>query len=267
PWGRGRPGWHIECSAMSSKYLGESFDIHTGGIDNIFPHHEDEIAQSEAASGKTFVKYWMHCAHLIVDGRKMAKSLGNFYTLRDIVEKGFTGREIRYVLISAHYRQSLNFTFHGLESARASLSRLDDFRERLLEASGGKSPDAAAGLPKWAVAGMKGFIKAMNDDLNMPEGLAAVFGMVHEGNRALDSGLEWEHAGGALDVLDDIDRVLGVFKKGGETADDEVASLVDARESARVAGNWSEADRLREVITGMGWELRDTADGPKLKRI
>ena len=132
PWGRGRPGWHIECSAMSMKYLGASFDLHTGGVDNIFPHHEDELAQSEAATGRPFVKYWMHCAHLVVDGRKMSKSLGNFFTLRDILRRGYSGREIRYALMAVHYRQALNFTFEVLDAARGALARLDEFAERML---------------------------------------------------------------------------------------------------------------------------------------
>ena len=131
PWGRGRPGWHLECSAMSSKYLGATFDMHCGGIDNMFPHHEDEIAQSEAANGCKFVNYWLHCAHLVVDGQKMSKSLGNFYTLHDILDKGYSGREVRWVLIGTHYRQSLNFSFQALEDARASLQRIDAFRIRL----------------------------------------------------------------------------------------------------------------------------------------
>jgi len=130
-WGRGRPGWHIECSAMATRYLGESFDMHTGGVDNIFPHHEDEIAQSEAASGKPYVRYWLHCAHLVVDGRKMSKSLGNFYTLRDVISRGHSGREVRYVLMAGHYRQSLNFSFDALLAARSALQRLDEFQERL----------------------------------------------------------------------------------------------------------------------------------------
>ena len=139
PWGRGRPGWHIECSAMSMKYLGASFDLHTGGVDNIFPHHEDEIAQSEAATGRPFVKYWMHCAHLVVDGRKMSKSLGNFFTLRDILRRGYSGREIRYALMVVHYRQALNFTFEALDAARAALARLDEFAKRMLAQSEQKS--------------------------------------------------------------------------------------------------------------------------------
>ncbi len=147
PWGRGRPGWHLECSAMSMRYLGPSFDLHTGGVDNMFPHHEDEIAQSEAATGQRFVRYWMHCAHLVVEGQKMSKSAGNFFTLRDLLQRGFNGREIRYLLLSTHYRQQLNFTIDGLHGARTALGRLDAFRARAGEMAGVSAP---AALPAWA---------------------------------------------------------------------------------------------------------------------
>lgn len=262
PWGRGRPGWHIECSAMSSKYLGESFDIHTGGVDNIFPHHEDEIAQSEAASGKQFVKYWMHCAHLVVDGRKMSKSLGNFYTLRDVLEKGYTGREVRYVLLSAHYRQSLNFTFDALSAARASLSRLDDFRDRIGSVQGGNS----AGLPAWAKQGEERFDAALAQDLNISDALAALFDMVHEGNRALDAG-ESEGLDAVMSLLDRIDTVLGIWSDSNEEVDGAVMKLLDDRAAARDAKDWAASDKARDELALLGWEVRDTPDGQKLKRL
>ena len=262
PWGKGRPGWHIECSAMSSEYLGETFDIHTGGVDNIFPHHDDEIAQSEAASGKPFVRYWMHCAHLIVDGSKMSKSLGNFHTLRDVTEKGYTGREIRYVLLSAHYRQPLNFTFAALDSARSALARLDDFRARAREQGG----DGEA-LPAWAEAARTRFVAALDDDLGISEALAALFDMVHEGNRAMDAGAT-DISGAAIDALmADFDRVLGVLSAGEHAVDDGVERLAALREAARCGKDWAEADRIRDELAAMGWEVRDTADGPKLKRM
>ena len=260
PWGKGRPGWHIECSAMSTRYLGEAFDIHTGGVDNIFPHHEDEIAQSEAASGRQFVRYWLHCAHLIVEGRKMSKSLGNFYTLRDILERGYTGREVRYVLLSAHYRQSLNFTFEALDAARAALARLDEFAQRIA------GVDHAAGvLPEWAARGRERFETALDNDLNIAEGLGALFDMVHEGNRALDSGAA--DAGGVREVLERVNSVLGVLQFGASAADDAVARLVEVRERARAGKNWAAADRLRDEIAALGWEVRDTAGGSKVKRL
>jgi len=270
PWGRGRPGWHIECSAMSMKYLGETFDIHTGGIDNMFPHHENEIAQSEGATGKPFVKYWMHCGYLVVDGTKMSKSLGNFYTLRDILEKGYAGREVRYVLLSAHYRQPLNFTFGALDAARAALSRLDDFKSRLNEQAGADAESGAeADAPDWAARGRRDFKAAMNDDLNMPEALGAIFEMVHAGNKAMDGqDLASKQAAAALEVMSGIDLVLGVLQTEDAAApDSQVLDLAEQRSRARADKNWGEADRLRDELAQVGWEVRDTPDGPKLKRI
>jgi cysteinyl-tRNA synthetase len=264
PWGRGRPGWHIECSAMGMKYLGESFDLHTGGVDNMFPHHEDEIAQSEAATGKRFVKYWMHCAHLVVDGRKMSKSLGNFYTLRQVLDRGYGGREIRYVLLSAQYRQALNFTFHALDAARASLARLDEFRARVAEAAGGAG-QAAGPLPAWAERGRQRFTEALDDDLNTPEALAALFDMARDGNRAIDSGEPG--AGAVLGLLAGMDRVLGVLEgRGGDDADREVAELVAQRDTARKAKQWAESDRIRDRLAAMGWDVKDTPGGTRATR-
>lgn len=265
PWGRGRPGWHIECSAMSMKYLGESFDIHTGGIDNMFPHHENEIAQSEAASGKPFVRYWLHCGYLVVDGAKMSKSLGNFYTLRDLLQKGYTGREVRYVLLSAHYRQPLNFTFSALDAARVALGRLDDFRERLAERGGGGA--AARKVPAWMDEGRRRFQEALDDDLNMPEALSAVFEAVTAGNKALDAGeMAPADALAALDQFDELDRVLGCLQKPEDIPGEDIAGLVARREAARKAKNWPEADALRAELGERGWEVRDTPQGPKAKR-
>ncbi|MFC1499008.1 cysteine--tRNA ligase [Verrucomicrobiota bacterium] len=273
PWGKGRPGWHIECSAMSTKYLGDTFDIHTGGVDNIFPHHEDEIAQSEGATGKQFVKYWMHCAHLVVDGRKMSKSLGNFYTLRDLLERGYNGREIRYVLIAAQYRQSLNFTFEALNAARASLARLDEFSERLrLQVAGCRNQESvdecsALELPEWCDKARMRFNEALDDDLNVSEALAAIFDMVHQGNKAMDlDGLTSGTASRVLELLSDFDRVLGVFEREHKEIDETILQLVDERNKARAAGNWDEADRIRGQILEMGWEIKDTPDGAKVRR-
>ena len=266
PWGKGRPGWHIECSAMSMKYLGESFDLHTGGIDNIFPHHEDEIAQSEAATGRQFAKYWMHCAHLVVDGRKMSKSLGNFYTLRNLIQKGFSGREIRYVLLSAQYRQSLNFTFAALDAARSSLRRLDEFGARL-HAFVGATNAANAGSPDWVKGALKKFRAAMDEDLNVPVALSAIFDLVHEGNRKMDSApLPAEEALGALKALAGMDCVLGVLKHDEVKPESVVKDLAQQRQNARKAKNWAEADRLRKEIEAKGWIVQDAADGFKLKK-
>jgi cysteinyl-tRNA synthetase len=263
PWGRGRPGWHIECSAMAMKYLGESFDIHTGGIDNMFPHHEDEIAQSEAATGKPFVRFWMHCAHLIVDGQKMSKSLGNFHTLREILAKGYSGREIRYELCATHYRQPLNFTFSGLAGARAALLRVDEFTSRLKERAGADTGDC----PSWAREGQQAFEAALDDDLNVSGALAALFDMVHAGNRALDSGaVDPGGAAAALQTLGELDRVFGFLKAGDDAVDDAVMALVEARQAARTAKDWTEADRIRDELLAQGWAVKDTPQGPKLRK-
>ncbi len=270
PWGRGRPGWHIECSAMSIKHLGESFDIHTGGVDNIFPHHENEIAQSEGATGcKPFVRYWMHCGYLVVDGTKMSKSLGNFYTLRDLLGRGYAGREVRYVLMSAHYRQALNFTFSALDAARVSLARLDEFRGRLEEVAGkakGGSGLAALAPPGWAASRLGEFQAAMGEDLNTPEALAAVFELITDGNRAMNQGsVSAGDAAAVLGVLREMDAVLGVVAVPEAVPDAAALELLEARAKARTTRNWAESDRIRDALAAMGWDVRDGADGAKLK--
>lgn len=263
PWGKGRPGWHIECSAMSIQLLGPSFDIHCGGVDNIFPHHECEIAQSESVTGRPFVKYWLHCAHLIVDGKKMSKSLGNFLTLDDLLKEGFSGREIRYQLLATHYRQTLNFTREGLHAARAALQRIDEFAARLRE----RAADNAGSLPDWAETGRAAFRAALDDDLNISEALAALFDMLRAGNKALDAnGVSPAGAAAALGLLDEIDTVLGVLKPAAVEADPEVLKLVAARQAARAAKNWAESDRLREEIAKRGWMVQDSPQGPKVRR-
>ena len=264
PWGRGRPGWHLECSAMSMKYLGESFDIHTGGIDNLFPHHANETAQSEGATGKPFVKTWLHCAHLRINGEKMSKSLGNFYTLRDLIGKGWSGREIRYVLINGHYRQTLNFTFDALAAARTTLARLDEFSDRLAVAAGS---NAAGGLPEWAVKARTAFDEAVGDDLNIPEALAALFGLVREGNAALDAAASrppvqppppcWR-AGTPCSACS-AGRPIDAMPA-------EVRELLETQRRPRKAREWGESDRLRDAIAVLGWEVRDTPGGQQCKR-
>ena len=252
PWGPGRPGWHIECSAMSMKYLGESFDLHTGGIDNLFPHHENEIAQAEAATGKPFVNTWMHCAHLRVNGEKMSKSLGNFFTLRDLLDKGWTGREIRYVLVNAHYRQGLNFAFSALEDARKSLERID----RCVDALAARAKDEPA--PAFAQEALDAFTAAVNDDLNIPKAFAALFELVRQTN-ASDTCSK-----AVLDVFQKMDAVLGVIffgKAAKAEVPAEVQALLDARAAARAAKNWAESDRLRDAIAAAGWTVKDSKDG------
>ena len=279
PWGRGRPGWHLECSAMAMKYLGDTFDIHTGGIDNLFPHHENEIAQTEGATGKPFVNLWMHCAHLRVNGEKMSKSLGNFFTLRDLLAKGYTGREMRYVLINGHYRQSLNFTFDALEAARSSLARIDECVDALTQEVlkwGSHAGAGAAGwgedVPDWVLACRADFATAINDDLNIPEAFAALFALVRTSNSALHSGiLTQEAATAVLKLFDEMDTVLGVIRFGRGAQDDgvpaDVAALVEARAAARAAKDWAASDRLRDEIAAKGWEVRDSKEGQKVKRI
>ena len=252
PWGRGRPGWHIECSAMSMKYLGETFDLHTGGIDNLFPHHENEIAQAEAATGKEFVKTWMHCAHLRVNGEKMSKSLGNFFTLRDLLDKGWTGREIRYVLVNAHYRQGLNFAFSALEDARKSLERID----RCVDALAARAKDEPA--PAFAQEALDAFTAAVNDDLNVPKAFAALFELVRQTNASGTC------SKAVLDVFQKMDTVLGVIffgKAAKAEVPAEVQALLDARAAARAAKNWAESDRLRDEIAAAGWVVKDSKDG------
>ena len=251
PWGRGRPGWHIECSAMSMKYLGETFDLHTGGIDNLFPHHENEIAQAEAATGKEFVKTWMHCAHLRVNGEKMSKSLGNFFTLRDLLEKGYTGREIRYVLINAHYRSGLNFAFTALDDARKSLARIDACVEKATEGA----------VPEWAQKHLDDFTAAVNDDLNIPNAFAALFSLVRDANG--------KGAEGRLSVFRRMDEVLGVifFGKAAKTETPaEIQALLDERAAARKAKNWAESDRLRDEIAAKGWLVKDSKEGQSVTK-
>ena len=252
PWGRGRPGWHIECSAMSMKYLGETFDLHTGGIDNLFPHHENEIAQAEAATGKEFVKTWMHCAHLRVNGEKMSKSLGNFFTLRDLLDKGWSGREIRYVLVNAHYRQGLNFAFSALEDARKALERID----RCVDALAARAKDEPA--PKFAQKALDAFTAAVNDDLNIPKAFAALFELVRETNASGTCSKD------VLEVFQKMDTVLGVIffgKAAKAEVPAEVQALLDARAAARAAKNWAESDRLRDAIAAAGWTVKDSKDG------
>lgn len=269
PWGRGRPGWHLECSAMAMKYLGETFDLHTGGIDNLFPHHENEIAQTEGATGKPFVNHWLHCAHLRVNGEKMSKSLGNFFTLRDLIDKGYTGREIRYVLINGHYRQPLNFTFDALAAARTSLARVDECLDALTEKAGAAKP--AAEVP-WALSCLNVFTVALNDDLNVPEAFAALFALVREANTGLaQNTITPDVAAAVLAVFDTMDTVLGVIRFGratqAETVPAEIQALVDARAAARASKQWAESDRLRDELAARGWEVRDSKEGQKIKRL
>jgi cysteinyl-tRNA synthetase len=259
--GKGRPGWHIECSAMSTKYLGETFDIHCGGVDNMFPHHENEIAQSEAASGKKFVNYWMHNEHLQVEGKKMSKRFGNFYTLRDLIAKGYDPVAIRYLLMSTHYRQQFNFTFEGLEAAKGALERLRNFVRRLHEAEGkGSGGKVASHIAKLEAC----FGGSMDDDINIAIALSSLFDFVREINILLDANsVSKEEAAVVGGVMMRLDEVLGVIGKVEvtEALPTDIDTLVQKREAARKAKNWKEADAIRAQLKSMGIVLEDTAQG------
>jgi len=259
--GKGRPGWHIECSAMSMKYLGETFDIHCGGVDNMFPHHENEIAQSEAATGKQFVLYWMHNEHLQVEGKKMSKRLGNYYTLRDLLAKGYDSIVIRYLLLSTHYRQQFNFTFEGLNSAKSAIDRLRNLVRRLHDTDGTGSEGKVA----MQIAHVKEFFgAAMDDDLNISIALAALFDFVRDVNNLLDSNaVSKEEASLLGGLLMQFDSVLGVIGKVEveEALPSDIDALVQKREAARKAKNWKEADAIRAQLKAMGIVIEDTAQG------
>ena len=262
PWGRGRPGWHIECSAMATQLLGEQLDIHCGGVDNIFPHHEAEIAQSEGVTGKKFVRYWLHCAHLLVDGQKMSKSLGNFYTLPDVIEQGYSGREIRYALMRVHYRAPLNFTWEGMEEARQSLARIDDWLRRLREAVDKREASGATA----AVLPGGQFEEALDNDLNISAALGFLFESIRETNRELDRGfLSEETARAWLEWWKRVDGVL-LLTSEATTLPAEIAALAEARTQARLAKDWRKSDQLRDELSARGWEARDTKDGQKITR-
>lgn len=265
--GRGRPGWHIECSAMSMKYLGETFDIHCGGIDNMFPHHENEIAQSEAATGKTFVNYWLHNEHLQVEGKKMSKRFGNFYTLRDLLAKGYDPIAIRYLLISTHYRQQFNFTFEGLEAAKAAVERLRNFVRRLHEAAGVASTEKVQVLTEKLQACFGG---SLDDDLNIGIAMASLFDFVRDINSLLDANLiSKEQAAEIGGLMMQIDSVLGVIGKVevAEALPQDIDALVQKREAARKAKNWKEADAIRDQLKEMGIVLEDTAQGIRWHKV
>ncbi len=264
PWGEGRPGWHIECSAMSMKMLGASFDLHLGGEDLIFPHHEDEIAQSEGAgaqkAGQPFVKYWMHAAFLLVEGKKMSKSLGNFFTLRDLLRQGFTGREIRCALLTAHYRESFNFTLDGLRGARAALARLDECLSKLREKAGGVTAPAGGGLAEK-------FSAALDEDFNISGAWGAVFDWVRENNRLLGSGEATpERAAAALAAWEKINSVLALGQVDQADPTEQIALMLERR-AARKAGDFKRADAIRDELKAKGWLLEDTPEGERWKKL
>ncbi len=290
PLGPGRPGWHIECSAMSMKYLGETFDIHSGGIDLTFPHHENEIAQSEAATGKPFVRYWLHAEHLIVNGEKMSKSLGNFYTLRDLIGKGYRPTAIRYLLASVPYRKQLNFTFDSLHQAQHSIERLRNFRHRLTveKFPAGENRE----LPARAQAARQAFEDALDDNLNTAEALAAIFDLVRDANTAMDHG-EFRGVDRPvfLDLLERWDRIFAVLEDTDHAklrqfgladtrdaspaadallvegpSDEEIAQRVAERDTARRRGDFARSDKIRADLLSAGVILEDTKAGTRWRR-
>ena len=274
PIGRGRPGWHIECSAMAMKYLGETLDIHTGGIDLAFPHHENEIAQSEAATGKPFVRYWLHAEHLLVEGEKMSKSLGNFFTLRDLFAKGYKPSALRFALASVPYRRQLNFTFDGLQQASSAVERLRNFADRVSQGkfAAGRQPGMTERIAKAAAD----FDAGLSDDLNTAMALAAVFDLVRDANIAIDKGeFRQEDAAAAQEFLATFDRVFAVLKDddeaklrelgyggdGGGLSDAEVEKLVAERQAARKRRDFAASDRIRKELADRGILLEDNRDG------
>jgi len=267
PFGTGRPGWHIECSAMAMKQLGETLDIHCGGVDNIFPHHENEIAQSEAVTGKPFARFWIHGEHLLVEGEKMAKSKGNFYTLRDLIDRGYDPLAIRYLLVSVPYRKQLNFTFEGLDAARSSLDRIKEFLFRLKSSKfkPGRNPAISAVL----TTARKQLDAALDDDLNTAQALAAVFGLIKEGNIALtDDALEEENRSEILQWFEVVEQRLGIVPtvEALVQVDEKVDSLIAQRNEARRNRDFAKADRIRQQLLDLDVIIEDTREGTKWRR-
>ncbi len=306
PFGEGRPGWHIECSAMSTSILGDTFDLHLGGEDLVFPHHEDEIAQSEGATGKPFVKFWLHGAHLLVEGKKMSKSLGNYFTLRDLQAKGYTGREVRYLLLSAHYRETFNFTLEGLAGAKTALARIDECVAKLRELAGsgkalGAEPTTIQSLREEATSALTpalspgrggivgsptervalnpdpgseddslvaAFQAALNEDLNISAAWGTVFEWVRKTNRALaENTLTVPGAAAALAGWEKINTVLGIGLAAEAEAPAELQALLVERQNARKNKDFKRSDEIRDQLKALGWVIEDSPKGQRLKKL
>ncbi len=269
PWGMGRPGWHIECSAMSMKYLGETIDIHCGGQDLVFPHHENEVAQSEGATGKPFVRYWMHNGFINVDDKKMSKSEGNFFTVRDIARE-FDLEDVRLFMLSAHYRSPINFSRALIEQAHSALARMYTARDHykfLLNTA----PERALNADEQAFTQRVGesvaaFDSALDDDLNTADALGSLFEMVRDANSTLTADSAAEAVRAAATALEEMTGVLGLFMRKEEGIDAEAQRLADARAAARAAKNWQESDRLRDAIHALGYTVEDTPQGQKVRK-
>jgi cysteinyl-tRNA synthetase len=264
--GRGRPGWHLECSAMGMKLLGETFDLHSGGVDLVFPHHENEIAQSEGASGKPFVRHWMHCEFLLVEGEKMSKSKGNQFTVKELVDEGYSPMGIRYLLLSVYYRQQLNFTREGIRQAETAIRRVDDFLDRLSEVrrEGGASEESREAASR----ALTRFEEAMDQDLNTSAALAALFDLVKEGNTALSSSSMTKGDARAFkEAIERMNQVFAVFGKGEKLSlDEEVESLIEERIQARARRDFQRADAIRNELEERGIVLEDSPAGTRWRR-
>ena len=264
PIGKGRPGWHIECSTMSHKYLGQPFDIHVGGVDLIFPHHTNEIAQSECAYGCLFVNFWIHNAHLMVNGKKMSKSAGNFFTLPDLLQKGYDARAIRYELIKSHYRQTMDFNEKNMEGNKTVIDRLMNFMERLEQAA---APSDFSDLDRLLAQSKKAFEEGMDNDLNTPVALAAMFDFMNEINKNFHQ-ISQQDAQKIKEQMLSFDSVFGLLKQEEErTLTPEQQALIDKRQAYRLAKDWANADALKKQLLDMGIEVKDTPTGPVWKFI
>ena len=259
PWGRGRPGWHIECSAMSIKYLGNHFDIHCGGVDNIFPHHENEIAQSVSATQEPFVNYWMHSEYLQIHGDKMSKTLGNYYKISDLISEGFTAEEIRFTLLSAHYRSKLDFSLKQKQEARTTIQRITDFQQRLLELK--DSSQTESSIPDE----FEEFVAALDDDLDTPKAFAIFFGWIRSMNKLLDRGeFKFSQINGGLDFIDKFDDLFAIIPDA-ESIPQNIYDLIKKREKARLKQDWKTADKIRNQLYQEGWLVADSPSGPKVR--
>lgn len=268
PFGKGRPGWHIECSAMSCKYLGKHFDIHTGGVDNKFPHHENEIAQNEAAFNEKFVNYWLHCEHLIVDGEKMSKSKGNFYTLRDLLNKGLSAEAIRYSLMNSHYRKQLNFTIEGINQSQSAIDRVNDLIFRLKDVNKTDADDSA--VMKELEESNKNFFESIYDDLNVSEALGVFFSFIKSINISFDS-INVSSRDAIIKFIERVNNIINCFNMNGEkeiesSEEEKINKLIEERTLAKKEKNYKRADEIRDELNSMGIEIMDTPNGVRWKR-